>query len=212
MHPKFETRDPFGDEPWTVPYTYNPGFIVLSYVISTIGCWTALELLHRRTYSGGKHNWFLLAGAATAMGAVAIWSMHFIGMQAIRMANGEFDLQFVYSPAYTAGSFFLPIGIVAIAFFIFSSEYVSVLKMFAGGFFCGAAICGMHYLGQAGIVNYVSVWDWRYVVGSIVIALVAATTALGMFFRLKSAWTNAIWKRFLNALLLAAAVRYVKVA
>ena len=39
------------------PYSYNAGFIVLSYCISVVGCWTALELLHRRTSRGGVQNW-----------------------------------------------------------------------------------------------------------------------------------------------------------
>ena len=40
-----------------VPYSYNAGFIVLSYFVSALGCWTALELLHRRTSRGGTSNW-----------------------------------------------------------------------------------------------------------------------------------------------------------
>ena len=41
----------------TIPYSYNAGFIVLSYFISAVGCWTTLELLHRRTTTGGVSNW-----------------------------------------------------------------------------------------------------------------------------------------------------------
>lgn len=40
-----------------VDLTYDPGFIFLSYVVSSIGTWTSLELLHRRTGLHGLYNW-----------------------------------------------------------------------------------------------------------------------------------------------------------
>ena len=36
---------------------YNAGFIVLSYLVSFVGCATTLELLHRRTSCFGLYNW-----------------------------------------------------------------------------------------------------------------------------------------------------------
>ena len=64
----------------------------------------------------------------------------------------------------------------------------------------------MHYVGQLGIVNYDNIWDWRYIVGSVIIAISAATVALGVFFYLSSKWINAVWKRALCASVLAGAV------
>ena len=135
--------------------------------------------------------------------------MHFIGMQAITMRNGEPELQITYSPVFTAGSFFLPIIVVAIAFFIFSaSEAVNVLNIILGGFISGIAICGMHYVGALSVNNYISVFELKMVIASVVIAIAAASVALGVFFRFKYAWTNAIWKRGICALGLATATRY----
>lgn len=37
--------------------SYLAGFIVLSYVVSVMGCVTTLELLHRRTSAAGFYNW-----------------------------------------------------------------------------------------------------------------------------------------------------------
>lgn len=37
--------------------SYLAGFIVLSYVVSVMGCITTLELLHRRTSAAGFYNW-----------------------------------------------------------------------------------------------------------------------------------------------------------
>ena len=141
------------------------------------------------------------------MGAVAIWSMHYIGNRAIVMVNGEDYLQIQYSPGFTAGSFFLPVCVVGIAFYLFSvTEHVSILATMVGGLMVGSAVCGMHYMGQKGITNYTPYYSWKRVLGSAIIAVAANTIALGVFFYFKSTWTNSWWKRMSCASLLAVSV------
>lgn len=141
------------------------------------------------------------------MGAVAIWSMHYIGNRAVVMAHGEPYLQIQYSPGFTAGSFFLPVCVVGIAFYFFSvSENVSILGTLVGGLLVGSAVCGMHYMGQKGIANYTPSYSWARVLGSAIIAVAANTVALGIFFYFKSTWTNSWWKRLSCASLLAVSV------
>ena len=141
------------------------------------------------------------------MGAVSIWSMHFIGNRAIQMANGEPSLQIEYSPGFTAASFFLPICVVGFSFYLFTMvEKVHVVTTLMGGSFTGAAVCGMHYMGQGGIVNYTPKYGLGYVVGSAIIAVVASTVALGVFFYLTSTWINSWLKRMACAALLAISV------
>ena len=48
-----------GDGVLAVDASYNAGFIVLSYLISLVGCVTTLELLHRRTSRRGLYNWYV---------------------------------------------------------------------------------------------------------------------------------------------------------
>lgn len=82
-----------------------------------------------------------MLAAASVMGSVGIWSMHFIGNRAIMM-NID-GLPILYNPAFTAGSFFLPICGVGIAFYVFSiSENISISGTIAGGFLLGLAVCG----------------------------------------------------------------------
>lgn len=150
---------------------------------------------------------YLLLATASSMGAVAIWSMHFIGDRAIQMASGQANYQIEYNPGYTAGSFFLPICVVGAAFYFFSTtEKVSVFATLLGGVLTGAAICGMHYMGQGSISNYVPVYMWGYVLGSALISVAASTAALSIFFYLKSTWTNSWIKRMACASLLATSV------
>ena len=150
---------------------------------------------------------FLMVSAAILMGGMAIWSMHYLGNRAIDIDGGDFDLQIEYSPGYTAGSFFLAIFGVMLAFYFFSvTENLTWSGTTLGGFFMGSAICGMHYMGQGGINNYTSVYYPRFVIGSALIAISASMVALRIFFQSKAKWTNTAVRRGGSAVLLATAV------
>ncbi|KAI9831437.1 MAG: hypothetical protein M1819_005036 [Sarea resinae] len=141
------------------------------------------------------------------MGSIAIWSMHFIGNRAIVLGNGESELQIAYSSGYTAASFFLPIVVLPVAFWLVGvNEKVVKLRLICCGFVTGAAICGMHYTGQQGIANYHCEYQWPFVMGAAIIAVLASSAALSIFFVLRAAWTNVWWKRVVCASILATAV------
>jgi NO-binding membrane sensor protein with MHYT domain len=141
------------------------------------------------------------------MGGIAIWCMHYISNRAIVLGNAQFAIQIAYSPGYTALSFFVPITVLLAAFITLGSDdRVSIIRVTIGGTLAGLAICGMHYLGQAGISNYTCVYNIGNVVGSAVIAVVASIVALSVFFVLRAAWTNSWWKRAFCAIILAGAV------
>ncbi|KAK3171198.1 hypothetical protein OEA41_003282 [Lepraria neglecta] len=129
-----------------INHSHKPGWIVLVYFISVTGCWTTLELLHRRTSARGYYNWYLLLAAAVVMGGVGVWCMHFIRNLAIEMDKGQPDLQIQYSAGFTVGSFLLPIFVLAIAFYFFStSESVSMLGLKIGGVLTGMAVWNALY-------------------------------------------------------------------
>ncbi|KAG4436402.1 hypothetical protein IFR05_008125 [Cadophora sp. M221] len=190
-----------------VPRGFSIGYIILSYVVSYVGAWTTLELFNRRTSVKGMYNWYLLCGSSVSMGGIAIWCMHYISNRAIVLGDAQFAIQIAYSPAYTAVSFFVPITVLLVAFIVVGSDdRVSIVRVTVGGTLAGLAICGMHYMGQAGISNYTCVFNVGNVVGSVVIAVVASIVALTVFFVLRAAWTNSWWKRAVCAVILAGAV------
>jgi NO-binding membrane sensor protein with MHYT domain len=218
-----------------LPQSYNPGFVVLSYVVSFIGAVTTLELLHRRTSARGFYNWyarhvfllklnkklcketpaniynnyrFLLFAAANTMGGISIWSMHMVGNRAIILGNdGDSELQIIYNVGFTVLSYFVPTIVLMLAFLLAGAhENVQKIRIIAAGAAAGLAICGMHYLGQAGISNYHSIYNIGHVVGAALIAVFASITALYVFFSLRAKWKNSWWKRGLCAALLACAV------
>ncbi|ROW06595.1 hypothetical protein VMCG_04450 [Cytospora schulzeri] len=141
------------------------------------------------------------------MGGIAIWCMHYIGNRAIDLAHGEEQLQITYSGGFTALSFFLPIMVLIAAFVAMgTNDKVSWWRVAVGGTLAGSAICGMHYLGNASINNYVLVYNVGNVVGAALIAVSASNIALSAFFVFRRAWTNSWWKRGISAVVLAGAV------
>ncbi|RDA85022.1 hypothetical protein CP532_4592 [Ophiocordyceps camponoti-leonardi (nom. inval.)] len=190
-----------------VPVSFNAGFVCLSYAISLIGTCSTLELLRRRTSHKGFSNLLLLIGAAISMGGIAIWSMHFIGNRAIFIFDGREDLQIAYSTGMTVLSLIVPIFVLVVAFLATSiNGRIRLWRIYIAGFSSGGAICGMHYLADASISNYQACYKVGYVAGATVIAVVASTAALTLFFVFETAWKVVWWKRLGCAMVLAGAV------
>lgn len=71
---------------------YSPSIVVLSYFIAFLGSYVAISLCEQLRicymYSKNRFNvvkWFLLTGVA--VGGVAIWAMHFIGMSSMSIKH-----------------------------------------------------------------------------------------------------------------------------
>ncbi|KAA8652473.1 uncharacterized protein ATNIH1004_001377 [Aspergillus tanneri] len=194
----------YGDD---IGVSYLAGYIILSYVVSTMGCATTLELLHRRTSGSGLYNWYLLLTSSVTMGGIGIWCMHFIGNRAIVLGDGLPSIQILYSVTFTGISFILPVVVLLVAFYaIGTSEKAGYLRIFMGGLLTGSSVCGMHYVGQLGIANYRCTYHPANVVGAAIIAVFASTTALTVFFRWRATWTDSWWRRGLCGCILAVAV------
>jgi Bacterial signalling protein N terminal repeat len=120
---------------------FDGGLIFLSYVISVIGAQTTLELLGRRTSVKGAYNLFLLCGSALAMGSVGIWSMHFIGNNALKLSYNDTTYQLVYAPGFTFISLVVAIICMFLSFaFVCSTEEVLMTRIVFSGVVAGVSI------------------------------------------------------------------------
>ncbi|EQK99332.1 mhyt [Ophiocordyceps sinensis CO18] len=190
-----------------IPYSFQAGYVCLSYAVSLIGAGATLELVRRQTSNKGLHNLLLLTGTAISMGGIAIWSMHYIGNRAIYMLDGEKQLQIAYTTGLTVLSLFVPIIALFVAFVIISSHgRVCWVRIVVSGTVSGCTLVGMHYLADASIRNYRAVYRPAYIVGAALMAVVANITVLACFFVFEAAWTNAWWRRMGSAMVLAGAV------
>ncbi|KAI1381411.1 hypothetical protein F4677DRAFT_125462 [Hypoxylon crocopeplum] len=190
-----------------VPRFVESGFVVLSYFVSCIGAILTLELLNRRTSRHGLFNYLILVSSALSMGGISIWCMHFVGNRAITLGHDEPELRIDYSSGFSALSFFLPVIVLLAAFMALGANFkVSWYRLSCGGVLAGAAICGMHYMGNLSISNYHCVYDNVYVVGAALFAVFDSIVALSLFFVFRASWRNTWWKRVLSACVLAGAV------
>lgn len=123
------------------------------------------------------------------------------------MAKGQRDLEISYSKGFTAFSFFLPITVLLAAFVALGTNYeVSWWRVGIGGTLVGAAICGMHYLGNASINNYICIYSVPNVVGAVIIAVMTCTISFSALAISRARWTSFWWSRGISAVVLAAAV------
>lgn len=141
------------------------------------------------------------------MGGIGIWAMHFVGNRAIVLDHANHQRQILYNQGFTAASFFLPIVVLIFAFYLLGTPAKArQLHVALAGILTGAAVCGMHYMGQLGIANYNCSYSPGNVVGAAIISVAASLISLSLFFRMRDKWSDLWWKRTLCAGVLALAV------
>ncbi|BFZ54305.1 hypothetical protein PYCC9005_001339 [Savitreella phatthalungensis] len=189
---------------------FEPGWVVASYVISCLGALTTLILLKNKSARHGLRKWTTLSLASVALGGIAIFCMHFLGNRAIIVSGAQGRTQLHYSSAIVIASFILPTVVIFMAFIMMGAtdekDRYRWVKLIFGGTLGGGAVVGMHYCGEAAIDNLIVSFRPGFVIGSVVIALVATNVALVIFFILRRLWQDSWSRLFGLALLIAAAV------
>jgi signal transduction histidine kinase len=143
--------------------------VVLAGVLCLFACVTAMSLLARARASQDKTRLMWIAGAGVVAGC-GIWGTHFVAMLAYRSG-----VAVAYDPTLTILSIVIAATLCGIGFALAIGRPGPVL----GGAVTGAAIGAMHYVGMAAVrIPAVAIWDWHYVVASVVIGISAM--ALGM--------------------------------
>ena len=64
--------------------SYDDTLVVVSFLISILASYAALELAGRVTATSGYVQFVWLCGGALAFG-IGIWCMHYVGMEAFRL-------------------------------------------------------------------------------------------------------------------------------
>ncbi|KAF1833361.1 hypothetical protein BDW02DRAFT_383881 [Decorospora gaudefroyi] len=210
LNPEIEKKYPIGSRP---TISFVPYIIFCSFLVSLIGAFTTVELLHRRVSGTGWRSWVQIAGCAVSFGLVAIWCMHFVGNRAIVLGDGEDEIQMYYSSTYTAISAVLPVVVIFLGLSAADRFYkgnkgsvVRFASLGVCGLCGGAAVTEMHYLGNNGTTNYHLILSWSHVFGAALMAVGSCFISFGLFFHWSKHWMNNIWRRIVVALFLAVAV------
>jgi len=161
---------------------YNAVLVVLSYLVSVLGSFTALQLaLGIAQAQTPGQRWGAVLAAGTAMGGGAIWAMHFIAMIACNMG-----VQVTYDVVLTAISALLAVVACSIGLAVVSAGAFGWLSLVFAGVLMGLGVAGMHYLGMAAMLTSAQIsYDGGLVALSVAIAIVASMAALWLAFHLR---------------------------
>jgi two-component system sensor histidine kinase/response regulator len=181
---------------------YDPTFVVTSFLIALLSAYAALDLAGRVACSRsfrGRFAW--LCGGATAMG-VGIWSMHYIGMLALRM-----PMPVLYDWPTVLASMVAAVLASGIALFLSTRSRMGVPATIAGSLAMGGGIAAMHYIGMDAMRMPAKVtYSEPLVALSIVLAIVIAAVALRITFAIRLGSAGWSWRKGLSALLMGMAI------
>ncbi|QSW35068.1 EAL domain-containing protein [Leclercia pneumoniae] len=159
---------------------YDQVLVVMSFVVAILASYTALNMAGRVAGSTGTAARVWLTGGGVAMG-IGIWAMHFIGMLAM-----DVSMRMNYDLLVTLVSMLIAIGASIFALWFVSQQQLRLRRLFLGALILGTGIVAMHYTGMAALqVEPAIVWNVRWVVLSVAIAMLASLAALWLTFRLR---------------------------
>ena len=156
-----------------MPVTHEPWLVALSLIVAIQGAYVGLSLAVQVGGSAGLRRRLLLAGAALSL-AVAIWSMHFVGMLAARL---PFPVDYLVFP--TLLSFLVCVLVVGAAVFAVSAGPPTGVRLAAAATAMGGGIASMHYIGMSALHASAHLEHApAFVVASVVIAIATSGLAL----------------------------------
>src|ERR1700685_3492307 len=162
-----------GEGMTAMPVSYETWLVLLSIVMAIQGAYVGLSLAVQIGQATGMRRRLLLAGAAFSR-AVAIWTMHFVGMLAARM---PFQVDYLVFP--TLLSFLVCVMVVGVAIYATSSGPLTILRLTLSSCLMGGGIFTMHYIGMSALgASAYMIHDRYYVAASMAIAIAASGLAL----------------------------------
>jgi diguanylate cyclase (GGDEF)-like protein len=161
---------------------YTSWLVCLSIAVAIAVSYTALNLASRVASAQGRAALAWLIGGAIAMG-FSIWSMHFIGMLALRL-----PIRLTYDVGVTLVSLGIAISTSGFAIAIASRASLTLTRLCVSAVIMGAGISAMHYSGMFSIrITPLITYAPHLLAASIVVAIAASFVALWLTFKLRGA-------------------------
>ena len=177
--------------------SYQWGYVALSYLFAVLGSLVALTAATRIRQPDGSLSVGNTVAAGLALGGIGVWSMHFIGMLALKLDVGS-----AYALFETGVSLLAAVVGSAVALGFVARAPRQLTRLLGAGFLLGMGVVAMHYLGMSGMkIRGFIRWDVAIVALSALIAVLAATAALWLAFH-----TRGLGARFGAALVMGVAI------
>lgn len=155
--------------------TYDPLMVLASVVVAVMASFTGLRLVSGLDLVTPGERRVQIAKAAFALGG-GVWSMHFIGMLAVRL-----PFPIGYDALYTLGSALIAILITGFGLSMMHVGERTLVSTVSAGTLTGLGIVSMHYVGMRAIsANCLVVYHPAGFFVSSAFAVAAATCALAL--------------------------------
>ncbi|MFC5497631.1 MHYT domain-containing protein [Caenimonas terrae] len=115
-------------------------YVGLSFLIAVIGSFIALSAARRIVRPDGSIHGANVVAAGAALGGIGVWSMHFVGILALRA-----DLAIGYSMTETLVSLLAAVAATSLALY-FVAGNTTLTRVVTAGTILGLGVCVMHYL------------------------------------------------------------------
>jgi PAS domain S-box-containing protein len=180
---------------------YDYRLVALSFVIAIFAAYAALDLAGRVTAARGRIRFAWLMAGAFAMG-IGIWSMHYAGMEALRLpVPVEYDWPTVLLSMVAA------VLASAIALLVVSRKTMGVAVVIAGSILMGSGIAAMHYIGMAAMrLPAMCSYSPSLVALSVAVAIVISFVAMELSFGVRGQMASWSWRKSGSALAMGLAI------
>ncbi len=193
-----------GDPPANqLPFSYDWGVVCLSLATAFLASLVALDLVSRiAAVKGTPTARRLLIYGAFTMGS-GIWSMHFVGMMAVKMA-----MPVRYDPFTTLLSVLAAILSAYLAIRITTGRTFPLRRLLLGGLLMGIGIGTMHYVGMDAMRMPATIhYRLDLFILSLLVAVVTSGAALFLTFRIDHTLDGRrILHRYLGAALMGGGI------
>ncbi|GHD84302.1 MHYT domain-containing protein [Streptomyces naganishii] len=155
-------------------FSYGMVTPLVAYLMACLGGALGLRCTTRALLvaQSWRPGWLALGSAAIGSG---IWTMHFVAMIGFTIKGAPIH----YDRPMTYASLAIAVVMVGVGIFIVGYRGATGSALFTGGTITGLGVASMHYLGMAGMrFDGEFQYDILTVAASVVVAVVAATTAL----------------------------------
>lgn len=155
--------------------SHDPWVVAASFAIALFASYVTLDLARQVRHSARQVALSWGAAGSVVMGT-GIWSMHFLGMQAV-----DLPIAIGFDSGLTLLSWLVAVGVSGLALML-ASRRTHWRYLAAGALAMGLGISGMHYVGMGAMrMSPGIVWDWALVAVSVLIAVLASAVALTLF-------------------------------
>lgn len=182
--------------------SWDPVLVGISFLVAFIASFVALDSAAKIAASNKNAALFWrLAGGATL--GIGIWSMHFIGMLAMKM-----PMMMHYDFAITTVSLLVAIVAATLSINIaVNGNVLSLKRLCLATAILSSGVVIMHYVGMAALMMQDMIsWNYGLVALSMIIAIVASGVGLWLAFSLRLNGKGALINRMTAAVVMGIAI------